>query len=63
MNKYSITDTTREQRGKIASDALTLSTLDAPEPSADTLELVNEYIEGNMEISGILKRVIDKYKQ
>lgn len=63
MDNYSISETTREQRAKIANDALALSTLDAPEPSADTLELVNEYIEGNIEIPEILKRVIDKYKK
>ena len=63
MDKYSISKTTREQRAKIANDALALSTLDASAPSADTLELVNEYIEGNIEIPEILKRVIDKYKE
>lgn len=63
MDKYSISETTREQRAKIASDALALSTLDAPEPSADTLEMVNEYIEGNIEIPEILRRVINKYKK
>lgn len=58
--KYSISETTRVQREKIANDAL--STLDAPEPSADTLELVNEYVKGNMEINDVLQKMIERYR-
>lgn len=60
--KYSISETTRVQREKIANDALALSTLDAPEPSADTLELVDEYVKGNMEIKDVLQKTIERYR-
>lgn len=60
--KYSISETTRVQREKIANDALALSTLDALEPSSDTLELVNEYVKGNMEIKDVLQKTIDRYR-
>lgn len=60
--KYLISETTRVQREKIANDALALSTLDAPKPSADTLELVNEYVKGNMEINDVLQKTIERYR-
>lgn len=60
--KYSISETTRVQREKIANDALILSTLDAHEPSADTLELVEEYVKGNMEINDVLQKTIERYR-
>ncbi len=61
-DKYSVAETTRVQREKIANDALAISVLDALEPSKETLDLVDEYIKGNMEISEILKMTIDKYR-
>ena len=60
--KYSVSETTRVQREKIANDALAISILDAPEPSKDTLKLVDEYIKGNMEISDVLKKTIEQYR-
>ena len=60
--KYSISETTRVQREKIANDALALSTLDASEPSEDTMELVNEYVKGNMEINDVLQKTIERYR-
>ncbi|MCH5185653.1 MAG: hypothetical protein J1F64_05950 [Oscillospiraceae bacterium] len=60
--KYSVSETTRVQREKIANDALAISILDAPEPSKDTLELVDEYIKGNMEIGDVLKKTIEQYR-
>lgn len=60
--KYLISETTRVQREKIANDALALSTLDAPEPSKDTLDLVDEYVKGNMEINDVLQKTIERYR-
>ena len=59
--KYSISETTRVQREKIANNALALSTLNAPEPSADTLELVDECVKGNVEINDVLQKTIERY--
>lgn len=61
MREYSIEKTTKVQREKIVNEALGLSLLDAPMPSKDTLALVQEYIDGHMEISEILQRTIAKY--
>lgn len=59
---YSISDTTRVQREKIANDAMAISILDAPMPTEDTLKLVGEYINGNMEIDDVLNKTIEKYR-
>lgn len=60
--KYSVKDTTRVQREKIASDALAISILDAPEPTENTKKLINEYINGNMEIDDVLEETLAKYR-
>lgn len=60
--KYSVKETTRVEREKIANDALAISILDAPEPTENTKELVNEYINGNIEIKEVLQKTIAHYK-
>lgn len=60
--KYSVKDTTRVEREKIANDALAISVLDAPEPTENTKKLVNEYINGHMEINEVLQKTIAQYK-
>ncbi len=62
QKKYSVAETTRVEREKIANDALGISTLDAAEPTQQTKELVNQYIIGNLEISDILEKTINRYK-
>jgi hypothetical protein len=62
QKKYSVAETTRVEREKIANDALGISTLDAAEPTPQTKELVNQYIIGNLEISDILEKTINRYK-
>ena len=62
QKKYSVSETTRVEREKIAYDALGISTLDAAEPTEETKKLVNEYILGNMEISDVLEATINRYK-
>lgn len=60
--KYSVKETTRVEREKIANDALAISILDAPEPTANTKKLVDEYINGSMEIGEVLQKTIAQYK-
>ena len=60
--KYSIKDTTKFIREKIVNDALAISTLDASEPTQETMNLVQEYIDGKKEISEILEDTINRYK-
>ena len=59
---YSVQGTTKLQREKYVNDALALSTLDAPEPSIETMALMREYVDGKREISDVLKQTINRYK-
>ena len=59
---YSVQGTTKLQREKYVSDAIALSTLDAPEPSEIALELMQEYIDGKCELADARKRIIEHYK-
>ena len=58
---YSIQGTTKLQREKYVSDAIALSTLDAPAPSEETMSLMQDYINGKREISEILILTIERY--
>ena len=60
--KYSIENTTKVQREKIANEALGISLLDADMPSETVLQMVDEYIDGHKEIDEVLAMVIDKYR-
>ena len=59
---YSVQGTTKLQREKYVNDALALSTLDAPEPSTETMRLMQEYVDGKREISEVLNLTIERYK-
>jgi Flp pilus assembly protein TadB len=59
---YSLQGTTKLQREKYVNDALALSALDAPEPSAETMTLIREYVDGKREISDVLTQTIDRYR-
>ena len=59
---YSVQGTTKLQREKYVTDAIALSTLDALEPSEQTMKLMQEYIDGKREISEVLKLTIERYK-
>ena len=61
VKDYSLQGTTKLQREKYADKAFALSTLDAPPPSEETLELMREHINGKREISEILKMTIERY--
>lgn len=60
--KYTIKDTTKVIREKIVNDALAISTLDASEPTKETMDLVQEYIDGKKEIAEILADTIKRYR-
>lgn len=60
--EYSIKSTTKEERRKIVNEALGISTIDSGEPTPETMELIEKYINGEIEISEILKMTIDRYK-
>ncbi|MBE9388198.1 hypothetical protein [Vagococcus salmoninarum] len=60
--KYSVKNTSKIEREKLRNVALSYSTLDASEPSEDTMKLVDEYVVGNIEIAEALEMVIEKYQ-
>ncbi len=60
--KYSIKNNKKIEREKFRDTGLTYSALDAAMPSEDTMKLVEEYVDGNIEIVEILKIVIEKYR-
>ena len=62
VKDYSIQGTTKLQREKYVSEAIALSTLDAPEPSEETMALMRDYVDGKREISDVLKLTIERYK-
>jgi hypothetical protein len=62
VKDYSLQSTTKLQREKYADEALALSTLDAPEPSEETMKLMREHIDGQREISEVLELTIKRYK-
>lgn len=59
--KYLIDETTREERIEIVKKALAISLSDASYPSEEALQLVEEYIEGRMELEDVQKLMIKKY--
>lgn len=61
--KYSVKNTTKLERQKLRSVALSYSTLDAAEPSNDTMKLVDAYVDGTVEIADALEIVLEKYRK
>ena len=61
--KILISETTKEERKNIVKKALGTVLLGANMPSEDVLNMAKEYIEGNIEISEIQKKVLEKYKK
>ena len=60
---YSIKNTTKVQREKIANEAMGLSILGAAEPSEEAKTLIGEYINGKMELEDVLKATIERYSK
>ena len=58
---FSIKNTTKVQREKIANEALGISLLGASEPSEETKALVQEYIDGKMELEDVIEATIKMY--
>ncbi|GHU59244.1 hypothetical protein AGMMS49975_26610 [Clostridia bacterium] len=49
-------------REKRVNDAMALSTLDAPQPSAEAMTLMRDYIDGKIEVADMLKQTLERYK-
>ncbi|MGX7025137.1 hypothetical protein [Vagococcus hydrophili] len=61
--KYSVENTTKIQREKLKKTALSYSILDAPKPTQGTRDLVDRYVDGDIEISEALALTIEKYRK
>lgn len=60
---YLIKDTTREERKKIAKNALAISIGSNEMPSDETIQIVKEYVDGKIELEEVQKKVIERYKK
>jgi hypothetical protein len=59
---YAVKDTTKVQREKYANEAMSITILDAPEPSKFAQDCMREYIDGKRELSDVRQRIIDHYR-
>lgn len=60
---YLIKDTSKEDRKKLAKNAFGISIASNERPSNETITLVKEYINGNMELEDVQKQIINRYKK
>lgn len=60
---YSIKNTTREERKKMAKNALGISIASNEMPSKETIEIVKEYVDGKTELEEVQRKVIERYKE
>lgn len=61
--KYLIKDTTREERKKIAKNALAISVGSNEVPSKEAIEIVKEYVNGETELKDVQKKIVERYKK
>lgn len=61
MSKYSIANTTKEQRAKFVADALAINALGAELLTKENQVFLQKYIDGENELHEILQMAIDKY--
>ena len=63
MNKYSIANTTKEQREKFVANAEAINSLGAEPLTKENRDLLQTYIDGENELNDLRKMIIDKYKR
>ena len=61
--KYKIAETTKVQREKYINDAISISVLDAPEPSPVAKQLMRDYVDGKIELADAKNAIIKQYKE
>ena len=60
---FLIKDTTKEERKKIVKNAFGLTISSNEMPSKEVIELTKKYINGEMELEEIQKKVIEMYRK
>ena len=63
MKKYSIANTTREERAKRAARAEAINSLGAGPVAPEDELLFQRHIDGELEIEEVTQMLIDKYKK
>ncbi|MEK4715866.1 antitoxin VbhA family protein [Sporosarcina sp. FSL K6-5500] len=63
MNRYSIANTTKEQREKFVANAEAINSLGAEPLTKENRALLNRYVDGEIELDDLRKKIIDKYKR
>lgn len=61
MGKYSIANTTKEERVKFANDAQAMAELGGTPITREDKVLIQRYIDGEIEINVLQQMAIDKY--
>ena len=60
---FLIKDTTKEQRKKIVKNAFGVTISSNEMPSKEVIELTKKYINGEMELEDVQKKVIEMYRK
>ena len=60
---YLIKDTTKEERKKIVKNAFGITIASNEMPSKEVIELTKKYINGEMELEDVQKKVIEMYRK
>jgi putative transcriptional regulator len=60
---YVIPRLTKEERAANVKLAIAIATLDAPQPSEYSQNLLKQYVDGNISEKEMLQKTIDKYKE
>ena len=60
---YLIKDTTKEERKKLVKNAFGISVASNEIPSKEVIELTKKYINGEMELEDVQKKVIEMYRK
>lgn len=60
---FLIKDTTKEERKKIVKNAFGLTISSNEMPSKEVIELTKKYINGEMELEDVQKKVIEMYRK
>lgn len=60
---YNIPITTKEERKKQVSNAIALSTLDAPDPTKETMKFFDQYVNGTITQEEIFQNLRERYNK
>ncbi len=63
MNKYSIANTTKAEREKFVANAEAINSLGAEPLTEENRALLKMYVDGEIELDDLRKKIIAKYKK